>query len=293
MHNAIDTDSTPTFCSDNTSDPTLHNDPTMYPNGPATPQFVPPDLITEGDDNMDEDIDDKSLSFITKLLRLNLALYKNLTQMNTDQGKSPSPVMTSVPPEPSSIPNSEAAMVPTGMIGRLLSLTDQFTTLLGQLGFLAHIHRIHDRGSDTTSSHGSDSAANSLGTASQRDRSRSSSTTPQWKHHDPSTTLLVLSCYLHLKEVHSRSRRVLEHVMSQDAESDGLPELLPDLVIEGFSLAGHGRLQLGMTAKLCEQMFSSIGPCLGLDDKVCDVTADGSDELVEKIWGLFRRETSP
>ena len=292
MQNAIDSDRTPIFYSDNTSDPSLQNAPTRYPNSPATPQLVPPDLITEGDDDMVEDMDDKSLSFITKLLRLNLALYKDLTQMNTDQSKSLSPVMTSVPLEPSSIPNPKAALVPTGMIGRLLSLTDQFTTLLGQLGFLAHFHRTRDSGSDTTSPHGSVSAANSLGNASRRDRSRSGPNASQWERHDPSTTLLVLSCYLHLKEAHSRSRRVLEHVMSQHVEPDGLPELLPDLVIEGFPLAGHGRLQLGMTAKLCEQMFSSIGPYLGLDDKVCDVTADGSDELVEKIWGLFRRETT-
>lgn len=273
---------------DNTSNPSLHNDPTMFLNSPATPQFVPPDLISEGDDDMDEDIDDKSLSIINRLLRLNLALHKNLTQMNANQSKSPSPVMKSMPSEPPSKPNPQATMVPTGMIGRLLSLTDQFTTLLGQLGFLAYIQSNHNSGSDTASSHGSASAAHSLGNASPRDeRSHCSSKVSQWKQHDPSTTLLVLSCYLRLKELHSRSRRVLEHMMSQDVESDGLPELLPNLVVGGFSLAGHGRLQLGMTAKLCEQMFSSIGPCLGLDDKVCDAAADGSDGLVEKIWGLF------
>ena len=72
-----------------------------------------------------------------------------------------------------------------------------------------------------------------------------------------------------------------------------MPELLPGVVIEGFSLKGHGRLQLGMTAKLCEQMFSGIGPRLGLDDKGCDVAAGGSDELVERIWGLFGRGTTP
>lgn len=287
MQNASDSDGKVTYYSDNTSNLSLHNDPTMCLNSPATPQFAPPDLISEGDDDMDEDVDDKSLSIINRLLRLNLALHKNLTQMNTDQGKSPSPVMTSVPLEPPSKPKPEAPMVPTGMIGRLLSLTDQFTALLGQLGFWAHTHRKHDSGNHTTTSHGFASAANSLGNASQRDRSRSDSKVSQWKQHDASTTLLVLSCYLHLKELHSRSRRVLEHMMSQDVESDGLPELLPDLVVGGFSLAGHGRLQLGMTAKLCEQMFSSIGPCLGLDDKVCDVAADGSDGLVEKIWGLF------
>ena len=211
MQTTIDSDSIPTFCSDNTSDPSILNGQATIPNGPATLRFVPNDLITESDDGMDEDIDDKGLSFITKLLRLNLALYKNLTQINTDQDNSPSTVMTSVPLEPALPPNRQAAAVPTGMIGRLLSLTDQFTTLLGQLGFLASIHGNPDGGSDATSS---GSAADGLG---QRDPSRSRSTaSPHWKQHDPSTALLVLSCYLHLREVHSRSRRVVERAVSRD-----------------------------------------------------------------------------
>lgn len=283
----------PTFCSDNTSDPFLDTGPTMNPNGPATPPFVPPDFNIEADDDMDEDTDDESLSLITKLSRLNLALYRNLRQMNTDQGKSPSPVMTSVPLESPSIPNPKVGMVPPGMIGRLLSLTDQFTTLLGQLGLLARVHGDHDSGTNITSSHGSVPAANRQGNPSQRDHSRGSFNAYRWKQHDPSTTLLVMSCYLQLKEMHSHCRRVLDHVMSRDGEIDSFTELLPNLVIEGFSLAGHGRLQLGMTAKLCEQMFDRIGRCLGLDDKVSDVAADCADELVKKIWGFFGRGMSP
>lgn len=293
MQNANNTYKIPTFGSDKTFVLSRHHNPTMDINRPAAPQLTPPDANSEGDENTDEDLDDRSLCTITKLLRLNLALYKHLTQMNAGQRESPPPVMTPVSLESPSTPSPKPAMVPRMMIGRLLSLTDEFSTLLGHLGLLARIHKIPGSGSDTASPYGSVSSTTTSGNASRCSRSRSSPEASQWKQHDPCTALLVLSCYLHLKQVHARSRLALNQLLSRDVEPEDLPELLPGLVIEGFSLAGHGRLQLGMTAKLCEQMFNSIGPCMGLDDSVYDAAPSGLDELVEKIWGLFGREKSP
>lgn len=290
MQNANNISNTPaTFSSDATSAPPYHNDSTVNPNCHDALQSFLPDANSEDEENRDDDPDDGHLSTITHLSRLNLALYKHLANMNMARDKTPPIVPIRTSPEDPSAANSKPAGATNLDIGQLLSLTDQFKTLLDQLLLACSQHPHAESQSSTASRPKTTSSAPNQRNVGSSGSDSISGASPR-EPYDPSTALLVLSCYLRLKQVYGRALRILHQLLGRERESEDLPELLPDLVIEGFSLAGHQHLQLGVMVQLCEQMFNSIGPCLGLEDSVYAVAPGGLDELVARIWALLERE---
>jgi len=234
MQNANNSTNTPaTYNSDATFVPPHHNAAMMNPNYHDTFQFFLPDANSEDEENRDDNPDDGHLSTITHLSRLNLVLYKHLANMNMARDKTPPTVTNPTSPEDPSTANSRPAGATNLDIGQLLSLTDQFKTLLDQL-LLVCSQQPHASSRSSTAT-----PRKTTSSTLSRGKSSSSRGASPREPYDPSTALLVLSCYLRLKQVYGRALRILHQLLGRERESEDLPELLPDVVIEGFSLAGH------------------------------------------------------
>ncbi len=128
-------------------------------------------------------------------------------------------------------------------IGRLLSITHEFRALADRLG---------------------------LPLPGASDKSFASAPLPC----DQSTGLLLLSCYLRLKQAHGRTLVLLqemEQLLEKKPVDDRGPEVLPDLVVDGFALAGHAGLQLRIMKQLCEGTFGIIGSIPVLDGNTATI----------------------
>ncbi|KAH8894207.1 hypothetical protein GQ53DRAFT_744943 [Thozetella sp. PMI_491] len=115
-------------------------------------------------------------------------------------------------------------------VGQILSVTHEFKALADRLG---------------------------LPLPGSSDKRRAENSTPC----DHATALQLLSCYLRLKKAQSRTMAMI-HSLEQLLErtpSTPILDMVPDLVIDGFSLAGHPGLQLELTKKICEERFAIIG----------------------------------
>lgn len=189
---------------------------------------------------------DGHLVTIEQLSRLNLILYKHVANIPTAQDNTrPSPAIPTLPDDPSILTSMSPPSINLD-IGHLLSMTHEFRTLADQLG----VQFPGTRPAGTPAS----------GPPAYPRKNTDGKILEPGAPFDHSTALLLLSCYMRLKQAHGRALRILHQLLERQSSGDlAMPELLPDLVIDGFSLAGHGSLQMGLVVTLCEQMFNSIG----------------------------------
>lgn len=189
---------------------------------------------------------DGHLVTIEQLSRLNLILYKHIANMPTAHDNTRSSPAIPAPPDDPSILTSKSPPSMNLHLGHLLSMTQEFRTLTDQLG-------VQFPGTSLADTPISGPPANRRGNTDGKILAPGAP-------FDHSTALLLLSCYMRLKQAHGRALQILHQLLErQSLGNPSMPELLPDLVIDGFSLAGHGSLQMGLVVTLCEQMFSSIG----------------------------------
>lgn len=190
---------------------------------------------------------------VTQLTRLNMALHECLQKMNTSFGNTQSPPLT---------PMTQDDLQPVALdprqpwsldLGRVLTMTEEFKTIVDQLGIDFPGSKSNDRKSQSCSLN--------------QGPKDTSTAAPHRQPYDHSTALLVLSCYVRLKETQNRALSILHHLAKAKSSCAGdLPEVLPNLAIGRFSLAGQPGLQLTVMITLCEEVFSSIKHS-GIDGK--------------------------
>lgn len=193
------------------------------------------------EDGREENQTDGHLATIEQLSRLNLVLYKHIANMDTaNDDHRPASVIPTPPDDASAI----STPPPTNLdLGHLLSMTHEFKTLADELGLQFPGVSPRTAGTNIGSPHAP---------------------------FDHSTALLLLSCYMRLKQAHGRAQRVLRGLLERQAAGDRrVPELLPELVVDGFALSGQAGLQVGVAVALCEQMFNSLGH-LAFDGRSAD-----------------------
>ena len=189
----------------------------------------------------------------TQLMRLNMALREYLQRMNMSSGNTQSPLLIPTPPDDVPPVAWDPKQTWSLDLGRLLTMTEEFKTIVDQLG-------IDFPGSNDRKTKPSDQ--------SQIPIAKGTSTVGSHRQpYDHSTALLVLSCYVCLKETQNRALSILQNLAERKSSCAGdLTEILPNLSIGGFSLAGRPGLQLTVMTTLCKEVFNSIRHS-GIDGK--------------------------
>lgn len=235
-----------------------HDDP--IPSSGSVPPCVQPNPLERSDD----DFSSAPSEAIDRLARLDTTLHRHLEHVILRSDKPSS--------EPGAAPLARPTCVTASSLGlgRLLSITQEFKAVIDQLGI-----RLASIIEQITGCNGADPAA-----ATVNGHTRAP--------FDHSTAMLTLTCYLRLKEAHTQTLRVLRR-MDEDQVNGNIdaPEFMSDLVVDGFPVAGHCKLQLGIALQLCEHEFNSVGPVPGLDDGFSSLGQDNVAVCIFEKLGLL------
>ncbi|AEO59672.1 hypothetical protein MYCTH_2308133 [Thermothelomyces thermophilus ATCC 42464] len=99
------------------------------------------------------------------------------------------------------------------------------------------------------------------------------------KRYDPSTALMALSCYTRLDLLFSRALDILVRLRNSGPIPESMRYLMPELVIDGFSMAGTLDLQLSFLIHLHEQARDRIRTCIRSAGGPARVGRDKGDSI--------------
>ena len=244
---------------DTTSIPVLHDIQSPVSSRQDHGQSSFPTIDFSGVSHATQVTNDRKISLETQLSQLNLALSKHVAHMNATRRRQPA-TQPLTPPQDLHIACCQPLSPATLAIGKVLALTDRFKKLLRQLSTEDCLN--HQRVNQT----------------------------PTKIQDNPSTTFLALSCYLQLKHTHMNVLQTLHRLLDEGERPDDVSEPLPGLTIEGFPLAGHWQLQVGIMLQVCKQMFDSIESVSTIDGKIPDKAPSAPCKLISEIWRSLKED---